>query len=77
MARIYSQANRVIVWLGKEEDDSDQALDVIRSAARSVAEDESANVSNNQEAILALLKRPWFERIWVKEQTLASVRTNC
>jgi hypothetical protein len=62
MSKIYGQANRVIVWLGEAEDDSDQALEAIRT----VAEDELTNVSNNnQKAIFALLQRDWFERIWV------------
>jgi hypothetical protein len=73
MVRIYSQANRVIVWLGKAEDDSNQALESIRS----VAEDESTNVSNSQEAVLALLQRPWFKRVWVRKQTLDSICRNC
>jgi hypothetical protein len=73
MARIYGQANRVIVWLGKAKNDSNQALETIRS----VAEDESTNVSNNQKAVLALFQRPWFERIWVRNQTLNSIRRDC
>ncbi|KAF1957119.1 ankyrin [Byssothecium circinans] len=68
MARIYGQANRVIVWLGKEEDDSNQALEIIRS----VAEDGSINVANNQKAVLGLLQRPWFERIWVLQEVAAA-----
>jgi len=63
MVRIYGQANRVIVWLGKAENDSNRALESIRS----VAEDESVNVSNSQKAVLALLRRPWFKRIWVRK----------
>jgi hypothetical protein len=64
MAKIYGHANRVIVWLGEAEDDGDQALEVIRT----IAEDESPNVSNNdRKAIITLLQRPWFERIWVSE----------
>jgi hypothetical protein len=64
MADIYSQANRVIVYLGKAADDSDQALEDIRIAA----EDGSTNPSiseKSQKAILKLLKRLWFQRIWV------------
>jgi len=64
MARIYAQANRVIAWLGNAGDDSDQALEAIRRAT----ENESANESNSQQAIVALLQRPWFERIWVRDQ---------
>ena len=39
MAKIYGQANRVIVWLGEAADDSDRALEEIRVAA----EDEVTN----------------------------------
>ena len=73
MAKIYGQADRVIVWLGKAADDSDQALEDIRVAA----EGEFTNSSNNeksQKAILKLLKRPWFRRIWVREQILNNIR---
>ena len=33
MAKIYSKASRVIVWLGESADNSDEALEVIRVAA--------------------------------------------
>jgi len=69
MARIYGQANRVIVWLGEEKDNSDQALEIIRSAA----EDGSTNVLDNSEVVPALFQRPWFKRIWVREQTLNGI----
>ena len=68
MTKIYGQANRVIVWLGEAADDSDQALEDIRVAA----EGEFTNSSNNeksQKAILKLLERPWFRRIWVRVNT--------
>ncbi|KAB8232389.1 HET domain-containing protein [Aspergillus alliaceus] len=37
MRRIYAQANCVIVWLGKEEEGSDKAIERIRSAAGDVS----------------------------------------
>ncbi len=64
MAKIYGQANRVVVYLGEAVDDSDQALEDIRVAA----EDESTILlksERSQKAILKLLERPWFQRIWV------------
>jgi hypothetical protein len=68
MAKIYSQANRVLVWLGEAADNSDQALEEIRAAGG------KATISLNNEtirsAVLALLQRNWFRRIWVREQTL-------
>ena len=68
MAEIYAKASRVIVWLGGARDDSDEALKSIRIAAEN-----SANIAKTQlveRAIQALLERPWFRRIWVREQDL-------
>ena len=64
MAKIYGKASRVIVWLGEAAGDSDQALEIIRKAT----EEEHTNSAideTNQQAILNLLKRQWFQRIWV------------
>ncbi|KAJ8066149.1 hypothetical protein OCU04_005240 [Sclerotinia nivalis] len=91
MARIYGQANRVIVYLGKSTDDSDLALESIRIAAEyeeeephdsdllsestdittDDQEEKSVNLSTSQsdeKPILELLKRPWFQRIWVLQE---------
>jgi len=61
MAKIYSQANCVVVWLGESADNSCQALEDIRTTA----ERESADIMYNHQKIIALLQRPWFSRIWV------------
>jgi hypothetical protein len=64
MAKIYSQANRVVVWLGEAAEDSDLALEEICLAGRK----KPTNPLNNEPiklAVLALLQRPWFRRIWV------------
>jgi Heterokaryon incompatibility protein (HET) len=68
MAKIYSKANHVIVWLGDMADNSDQALEEIRAAAQKESPN-SLNDKTLKQAILALLQRPWFRRIWVSEQT--------
>lgn len=65
MAEIYCKANRVIVWLGESADDSDRVLKSIRMAAdEEVPRSSDDNV--DRQAILAMLKRPWFRRIWVR-----------
>ncbi|KAK6609501.1 het domain protein [Botrytis cinerea] len=66
MAKIFGLANRVIVYLGEAADDSDQALESIRVAAEE-AESEGIN-ETSQRGILKLLKRPWFQRIWVLQE---------
>jgi hypothetical protein len=73
MAKIYSQANRVLVWLGEAADNSDQALEEIRAAGGKAAN--SLNSKVIQSAVLALLQRDWFQRIWVREQTLRNFST--
>ena len=68
MAKIYSKAHRVIVWLGKEAADTEGALEDIRLAA--MESTERSNKEINKQAILNLLERSWFQRMWVREQTL-------
>jgi hypothetical protein len=65
MAKIYSQASRVLVWLGEAADNSDQALKEIRAAGRKAIH--SLNNVTIQLAVDKLLKRDWFQRIWVRE----------
>jgi len=67
MTKIYGLANRVIVWLGETADNSHQALEAIRIAASRRPTD-SLNYEMIQYAILNLLKRPWFRRIWVSNR---------
>jgi hypothetical protein len=69
MAKIYSKAHRVIVWLGMETEDIEGALENIRLAANEELTERSKK-EMNQQTILNLLQRPWFQRIWVREQTL-------
>lgn len=67
MAEIYAKASRVIVWLGEARDDVNEALKGIRVAAKT-----SMDLSKTQfprQGISALLKRPWFYRIWVRAQS--------
>ena len=71
MAKICGQANRVIIWLGETADNSDRALEEIR-----VAPGMKSTNSLNGDAIPALLQRPWFRRIWVRQQTLDNICRN-
>jgi hypothetical protein len=64
MAEIYGQADRVIIWLGVCKDNSDKALEDICEAAE---RDDTDPITppTNQARVIALLQRPWFQRIWV------------
>jgi hypothetical protein len=68
MANIYSQASRVVVWLGEAGDErGDWALQEIRRvAAEEMSGSSELKISaETKQVVLALLKRQWFERIWV------------
>ena len=75
MAKIYARASRVIVWLeevaagGDQADreaitNGDRALKVIGNAAVHGRPTEFPR--NDQDAVLTLLQRSWFQRIWVR-----------
>ena len=78
MAKIYAKASGVIVWLGEAADDSDRAFRAIRRTAEeqdagfsipktySDRHDIDPEINElDQQAILSLLEREWFQRIWV------------
>ncbi|EUC46542.1 hypothetical protein COCMIDRAFT_35895 [Bipolaris oryzae ATCC 44560] len=71
MVKIYGLANRVIVWLGDAAEDSDQALHWIRVAGGNKSKIPPINEAV-QEAVIALLQRPWFRRIWVLQEVAAA-----
>ncbi|KAJ8130370.1 hypothetical protein O1611_g3262 [Lasiodiplodia mahajangana] len=72
MAGIFSKASRVIVWLGPGVDGGDQALQDIRHAADDASTEPVTSTTASQQAIIALLRRPWFERIWVLQEVAAA-----
>jgi hypothetical protein len=76
MAKIYSKAHRVVVWLGKEVVDSEEALKDICLAA-SEESVEGSRKRRNELAILNLLERPWFQRIWVSSRHLTTITRRC
>jgi hypothetical protein len=77
MAKIYAKANRVTVWLGEVAGDSDQALKIIGSVA-GWQNPNSAIDETDRQAVLNLLNRPWFQRIWVsdKQRTIWAIVIN-
>ena len=64
MAKIYAKASRVLVWLGAATATSKQALDHIRRAGWQRVATEASTQATEQ-AVVNLLERPWFQRIWV------------
>jgi hypothetical protein len=72
MAKIYSNAHRVIVWLGEQAVEIKGALEDIQLAANEELTERSKK-EIKQQAILNLLQNPWFQRIWVRNKFLATV----
>ncbi|KAJ1714858.1 heterokaryon incompatibility protein-domain-containing protein [Aspergillus flavus] len=76
MRTIYGEAWRVIVWLGEEADQSSEALEAIRKAAEDASVDDlpkgySRDRPDREKHLpssLALVQRPWFQRIWVLQE---------
>ncbi|KAB8242241.1 heterokaryon incompatibility protein-domain-containing protein [Aspergillus flavus] len=76
MRKIYGEAWRVIVWLGEEADQSSEALEAIRKAAEDASVDDlpksysrdSPDREKHLPSSLALVQRPWFQRIWVLQE---------
>jgi hypothetical protein len=63
MYKIFGFACRVLVWLGAATDVSGQALEDIRDAAE---RQRAVSLGDAREAaIFALLRRSWFQRLWV------------
>ncbi|KAE8161442.1 heterokaryon incompatibility protein-domain-containing protein [Aspergillus tamarii] len=76
MRTIYGEAWRVIVWLGDEADQSSETLEAIRKAAEDASVDllpqayshERPDREKYLSSSLALVQRPWFQRIWVLQE---------
>ncbi|CZR67942.1 related to heterokaryon incompatibility protein [Phialocephala subalpina] len=70
-AKIYSNAHRVIVWLGEKAVEIKGALEDIQLAANEELT-ELSKKEIKQQAILNLLQNPWFQRIWVLQEVAAA-----
>lgn len=88
MSQIYGRASRVVVYLGESADESDKAMDWIREI--DVPSDFGQFASSDPyygrvkiirpdtTMIEALLRRPWFSRVWVlQEVALANKAVVC
>lgn len=69
MSKIYAHAAYVTVWLGEEADHSSDTLDLICAAAKLSPYRQGLEwfdrIRKEEPSVKALLRRPWFGRIWV------------
>ncbi|KAH3913242.1 hypothetical protein HBH56_113530 [Parastagonospora nodorum] len=71
MATIYARAYRVVVWLGEASDDSDLVFgEMLREEGKTSPF--GAKATKIDSAAVALLKRPWFQRIWILQEVAAA-----
>jgi hypothetical protein len=68
MKTIYSSAQRVLIWLGPPQNDSDLVIDALRTGHL-----DSLNLLRFIDSLELLLRRSWFGRVWIaQELTLSS-----
>ncbi|ETS84342.1 hypothetical protein PFICI_02367 [Pestalotiopsis fici W106-1] len=73
MALIYARAARVLVWLGDSTEHSSQAIEHIRVAGEHIQiSNETIDMTSAIPAVAALLKRSWFDRVWVLQEVAAA-----
>lgn len=74
MSDIYRSANMgTIIWLGERENDSDEAMRFVSTANQTVFDNyDPKNPSFIWEALAHLLKRDWWKRMWVIQETMLS-----
>ena len=81
MSKIYSQAMKVIAWLGPAADDSDWCFDRLNDIAdRSTISPDDINYKASQyldsygtrlrAGVTAILKRPMFSRVWCVQELI-------
>jgi hypothetical protein len=63
MASIYRLADHVLVWLGKEANDSKYLMECIRHDRK-----DEFGTTRFQEAMLRFAERPWFRRVWIIQE---------
>ena len=78
MKKIYSQAQKVLVWLGPQKDDSDLAMDFIEELSEKAEDSDFLPwIKSNQgggshvrqwSALQALLTRSWWTRTWAVQE---------
>ncbi|KAK4223051.1 heterokaryon incompatibility protein-domain-containing protein [Podospora fimiseda] len=68
MPSLYSMASHVIVWLGTAKESEKLALEAMGLAAEGSYDEDILSEEGVREAILSILRREWFKRIWVVQE---------
>ncbi|KAL2678692.1 hypothetical protein Neosp_009443 [[Neocosmospora] mangrovei] len=77
MGNVYRLASRVVVWLGEAENDSDFIMSLLRDVGARIQRElndwvryleSEAYKSRAIHALYFLLLRPWFKRVWIRQE---------
>jgi hypothetical protein len=92
MGEIYSKSQRVLIWLGQEDTDSQQRSRLCKSFSASHQQQETRSGSfvgfhraskyefahtNQYVAVRALLELPWLRRAWVVQEAVLPATATC
>ncbi|KAI1184018.1 hypothetical protein F5B17DRAFT_447615 [Nemania serpens] len=80
MSRIYTRADKVCVWLGTADDDTDVGIDFIKKEVLELKNFDTVcsdkKYATKWRALMMLMQRPWFSRRWmIQEISLAQTAT--
>jgi hypothetical protein len=73
MGEIYSGAERTYIWLGREDERSDIAMDLVAG----ITEEKMAMFDPEADewlAVYQLLRRDWWTRLWVIQEAILSIQ---
>jgi ankyrin repeat protein len=73
MGKIYRRAERVVIWLGPETEETDLALDYMRQITPPATQHTSKDVCKDlqlqrRKGLEEMLSRPWFRRVWILQE---------
>lgn len=77
VAQIYTNACRVMMWLGEEEENTGLAFDLIRDAPQDNLLElvrDGNEKSKHWEALGILFARPYWSRVWIIQEVLLSAQ---
>ncbi|KAI1177465.1 heterokaryon incompatibility protein-domain-containing protein [Nemania sp. FL0916] len=80
MSRIYTRANKVCIWLGKDDNESNIAINFIKDEVLVLKNFDTIcsdkKYAHKWGALMMLMQRPWFSRRWmIQEITLGQTAT--
>lgn len=77
MTNIYAAAARVVVWLGKDDNEDQSCFPLFSTIARHRQQNELMEQSLRQlddnDSFKNLLQSPWFSRVWVSIPSLSGI----